>query len=115
MDLLQPVRLIYRCNLKAEFWMSGGVWCLFIRVKLCFYPGCVWVLQEKCLESVQHISAHDKERMWRPETCSLMLHIHTDQQRGIQPEAMTSRRMLHPKEALRQLPVCERFAVCVSS
>lgn len=37
--------------------------------------------------------------MWRPETCSFMLDIHKDQQRGIQPEGSASPR--------RGLPVWE--------
>lgn len=41
------------------------------------------------LDSVQHISADDKGRMWRPGTCSFTLHIHPDQQPGIQPAAPT--------------------------
>lgn len=53
----------------------------------CFYSGSALVLQEKYLRPLQNISADDKERMQRPETCSFMLHIHTHQQRGIQPPA----------------------------
>lgn len=63
-----------------------------------FYSQYVLVLLKKCLESLQHISADDKARMWRPETCSFTLHIHEAQQGGIQLEGLTSR---------TGLPICE--------